>query len=241
VLLACDRGEKDATERLLSGVESPTVSTTNHPATCREVALVATRDYKPDKSTDGEQKFDSPVAVVVPLFLPVTAGLAGNHKAELTFYADKKRITCKYRGGSSQAHPGNAQERALAQRYVFEKCEGESKLKPGDTVSTQRIVLHVVNGDNRAGRTEIGFINACPQTVPVPIAPVPPGETFLPEGTGIPTPTSDEVPVPPNPGDTDFPDPDLGSSNPEGPDGTFTPFVDPELHPVDLLDGVGEE
>ncbi len=88
----------------------------------RSVVLEATRTYAPTHWTDGHAAFAPAFDFAIPTELPVVAGNAGNHWASLTFDVGTRTIACRYRGGSSQAHPSSPAQRALAARYVFSSC-----------------------------------------------------------------------------------------------------------------------
>jgi uncharacterized protein (TIGR03382 family) len=134
------------------------------------VTLRASREYSPTHSTDADVTFPAPFTFALPAELPVTAGNAGNHWAELKLHTTGGFETkCKYRGGSNFAHPQSAAERAKGARYVFAFCTGQGQgLRAGDAVQVDRVELHIVNGDNRQGttRVEVSLVGQCGPTPP---------------------------------------------------------------------------
>jgi len=121
------------------------------------VVLRASREYRnPNTWTDGEVDFTTPLGITLPASLRVTQGNAGNHKAEL-WYRDGagNTVNCDYRGGSDEPHPTSDYQRALGQRYVFERCSHGAQ--PGDAAHVTWLKLHVRGGDQKdaTGRTEV--------------------------------------------------------------------------------------
>jgi len=121
------------------------------------VVLRASREYRnPNTWTDGEVDFTTPLGITLPASLRVTQGNAGNHKAEL-WYRDGagNTVHCDYRGGSDEPHPTSDYQRALGQRYVFERCS--TGARAGDAAHVTWLKLHVRVGDQKdaTGRTEV--------------------------------------------------------------------------------------
>jgi hypothetical protein len=121
------------------------------------VVLRASREYRnPNTWTDGEASFTEPLGITLPVSIRVTQGNAGNHKAEL-WYRDVtgNTINCNYRGGSDAPHPTSDYQRALGQRYIFERCSNGAKA--GDAAHVTWLKLHVRVGDQKdpAGITEV--------------------------------------------------------------------------------------
>jgi hypothetical protein len=121
------------------------------------VVLRASREYRnPNTWTDGEVDFTTPLGITLPASLRVTQGNAGNHKAELWYREGAgNTVHCDYRGGSDEPHPTSDYQRALGQRYVFERCSNGAR--PADAAHVTWLKLHVRVGDQKdaTGRTEV--------------------------------------------------------------------------------------
>lgn len=90
----------------------------------RTTTLEATRTYSPSRWTDGVATFSPAFDFAIPSELPVVAGNSGNKWASLTFRTGSgTTVVCRYRGGSTQAHPTSPAQLALAARYVFSSCQ----------------------------------------------------------------------------------------------------------------------
>lgn len=111
--------------------------------------LVASRSYSPSTWTDAEYPVDERVGFFVPEELPVTAGDAGHQWAWLVFtrYEEGDLVTCRYRGNDT----GSA--------YAFVRCTGEDDgtlpVESGELVSASTLRLHVHNGCNECGTTQV--------------------------------------------------------------------------------------
>ncbi|GMU62385.1 MAG: hypothetical protein AMXMBFR34_41480 [Myxococcaceae bacterium] len=123
----------------------------------RTATLQASREYCPSRWNNADVSFATPFTFALPAEIPVTAGNAGNHWAELTLHTTSGCETkCKYRGGSNYSHPQSQAERAKGARYEFEFCTGQGQgLAAGSLVQVDRVELQVVNGDSWQGTTSV--------------------------------------------------------------------------------------
>lgn len=141
-----------------------------------DLTLVATKSYRPDAWVDASVDLPAPRELRLPPSIAVTAGNGGNHYASLMVRVNGREIHCTYRGGSSQAHPHNASQRARGRWYYFAGCDDEpadddddydhghhyghdhhdhghghhhhyDDLDAGDVVNADRVSLHVTSGD----------------------------------------------------------------------------------------------
>ncbi|MDX2053714.1 MAG: hypothetical protein SFV15_15035 [Polyangiaceae bacterium] len=97
---------------------------------------------------------------------------------------------CRYKGGSSQAHPVGATQTALAKKYVFESCTNGAH--PGAEIIADFVKLRVDNGDSYQPRTRVravlGEVSPCANRGPsrrIPALPFPQyaGTDFAPHPT----------------------------------------------------------
>lgn len=134
----------------------------------RTATLQATKTYSPSRWTDADVTFATPFTFALPTEIPVTAGNSGNHWVTMTLYLSGGCETkCRYRGGSSQAHPQGATQLGLATRYVFDFCTGRGMgLAAGSAVQVDRVKLHLDNGDSYRPmtRVEVTLTEACGAT-----------------------------------------------------------------------------
>lgn len=142
--------------------------------------VVASRDYRPTRWSDGEMPIDGRVRVTLPSELPVSEGNAGNGNAWITYQrADTyELVTCRYRGGAPRLWPRTPAEEAAGLSYRFERCYqsgwgddddeddevDESApmpgLAPGSVEEVRWLRVHVQNGSHwhpsrAAARTEV--------------------------------------------------------------------------------------
>ncbi|MCC6808315.1 MAG: hypothetical protein IT381_12905 [Deltaproteobacteria bacterium] len=148
-----------------------------------DVTLIAAKYYTPLSDSDAEVSLGSARAFRIPPTISVSAGNGGNHTATLTYRAGASEVRCTYRGGSSQAHPHNASQRARGRTYHFSSCDSDDDdgddddddnnghhgghghghghhddgPEAGDTISADYLKLHVDSGDSEHedGRTEL--------------------------------------------------------------------------------------
>jgi hypothetical protein len=107
----------------------------------------------------------------LPALIPVVEGNAANKQATLVFKRGTQEITCKYKGGSKNAHPKSSSDLAKAANYKFEKCLGDGKdLDPGDWVLANSVKLHIVQGDQHKKKTlaRLVLTEVCGPVPPVP-------------------------------------------------------------------------
>jgi len=131
-----------------------------------QVLARAAKTYSPGANYDAVFELGSEADVVVPANVPIdtatyagaatpwnlAAGNAGNHNVTITFTSSAV-VTCRYRGGSSQAHPNNATQLALARQYVFQSCSNGAAV--GARIAASRVSVRVDNGDSNPGATRV--------------------------------------------------------------------------------------
>ncbi len=146
---------------------------------CRSTVLEATRFHSPTRSVDGDVTFSPAMDFAIPAALPVVAGNAGNKKAYLTIELANKTIECEYRSRSTQSHPSNPTQLALASSYALVSCgevnqgcghngnghdngNGHSgnggSYTAGTVVSAVSAHLHIQNGDTTQPMTRIRLV-----------------------------------------------------------------------------------
>lgn len=86
--------------------------------------VVASRDYRPTRWSDGELPTDGRIRVTLPAELPVSEGNAGNGTAWVSYQrADGwGLVTCRYRGGAPRLRPRTPAEEAAGLSYHFDRC-----------------------------------------------------------------------------------------------------------------------
>lgn len=149
------------------------------PPLCRSSVLEATRFHSPTRIVDGDVSFSPAMDFAIPAELPVVAGNAGNKKAYLTIELANKTIECEYRSRSTQSHPSNPTQLALASSYALVSC-GEvnqgcghngnghdngnghsgsgSSYGAGTVVSAISAHLHIQNGDSTQPMTRVRIV-----------------------------------------------------------------------------------
>lgn len=132
----CAAPDEAATDPL--GVDVAAQSTT-----CRSFSLSASKEYHPAHSTDGVRSFAPGFGLAIPGQIPVTAGRSGGHanRVRLEITSGSQVDSCVYRGASHGS------------RYDFASCQ--SGRSPGAVLLADRLSLHVVEGDKRAGTTTV--------------------------------------------------------------------------------------
>jgi Tol biopolymer transport system component len=157
-------------QRNIKGATFALAATTS---TClnRNVVLDASRTYSPSHSNDATAVATPVMKFALPAQIPVTVGNSGNKEVTLSFNAGSSQtVSCRYKGGSSQAHPTSASELAKASKYLFDHCTGPSHYAVGTVVSADHFTLHVVNGDTNKPSTAVraSLAEVCPSTVKPP-------------------------------------------------------------------------
>jgi subtilase family serine protease len=120
---------------------------------CRHIDLIATKTYNPSTFYDADQLLDPPFSFALPTSIPVIAGNSGNHWITLTYYLGCTSFSCRYNGGSSQAHPNSPAELAKATKYNFGSCT--SGAVAGTIIQTDHLHLHLDNGDSYHSPTSV--------------------------------------------------------------------------------------
>jgi hypothetical protein len=183
--------------------------------TCRSFDLIGRRDYNPPRIVPGEISFASAVSVEIPASLPVTKGESGRGVALVDISkagsrkADVVHVICLYQGALLDLRKpkcDEAERRARAGLYVLRSCS--HRLVAGDKVLATGIVLRVLDGDKKAGPTEVEIVSNCPADQPkIVVSPLPSTSDFfkvLMSGgppnnprTPLPTPSHQIVTIPP--------------------------------------------
>lgn len=134
-------------------VSTQTMHFTVTASTCGSTTLVARRDYQPSRWSDARACFAGPFRFRLPSVLPVSKGNAGNHLAYLVFTRAQVTETCTYRGASPRAHPVRPAEVTAGREYRFVCCSNGAA--PGELLEAERLRLHVHDGDQKLGSTEV--------------------------------------------------------------------------------------
>jgi RHS repeat-associated protein len=123
--------------------------------TCRDLLLQASKDYGPVRWNDGMASFDPPIRIGVPRLLPVLSGNAGNQPLTIVRELGGNQVVCHYKGGADTPHPVTIIQILKGLAYVFVSCD--DGVVPDQVVQASRLVLHVDNGDDRAGTTKVAW------------------------------------------------------------------------------------
>lgn len=133
------------------------------------ITLTARKTYNPSAWADASLAFGGPGRFALPAEIPVTEGNSGNHWITLSFVTVAGTASCRYTGGSSQAHPSNPTELAKATKYKFTSCT--NGLGVGAAVDATSVTLHVDNGDSYQPATSVRWdttVSAIGSTFTVP-------------------------------------------------------------------------
>lgn len=124
---------------------------------CLYLNLVATKSYKPPTRFDAEETLDRIIQFEIPTEIPVTKGNAGNHLSKFYFTdpTDNKEVTCTYKGGVNKSHPKDSVQIEKGLYYEFKECDND--MIAGETTLSNYFRLEIVNGDSKAGETEISL------------------------------------------------------------------------------------
>jgi hypothetical protein len=109
------------------------------------LTLRATKTYGPSVTRNDGKTIDPPATIAVPDRLTVTVGNAGNHQSTLVFARGDQRWTCRYKGGSDQAHPNSPDQIARGLFYHLQECA--PAIGP-EGILADRVELKIGNGDS---------------------------------------------------------------------------------------------
>jgi hypothetical protein len=127
------------------------------------ITLKATKSYNPDQYFDFDTTLSVPVKIIIPEYLSVTEGSAGDGLAMLKFYnvSSGDSTTIIYKGiAENSLAPGQLKK---GMKYYFQSSS--NGVKAGDLSSTTtRVYLRVESGNSLAGSTTIA------QSVNAPIS-----------------------------------------------------------------------
>ena len=120
------------------------------PNTCVDVTLVARREYRPTGWTDAAACWAQPIHFPLPSALAVTQGGASNKSAWLFATAAGHTTACRYVGTGQPGGHGK-----LGGEYRLACCT--RRLRAGDILAADSVRLHVHNGEQKAGTTEVSW------------------------------------------------------------------------------------
>lgn len=128
---------------------------------CRHADLIASKTYNPSAWQDATQTFAPSLKWKLPAEVPVLAGNAGNHWITISYSLGTSDagpdaggpVSCRFKGGASQAHPNSPSQIALGLKYVFLWCTNGAT--PGTIIEADRITVHVDNGDSYKSPTTV--------------------------------------------------------------------------------------
>jgi PKD repeat protein len=182
--------------------------------TCATIDLVATKQFTPPGTVDGNRTFATPVSLYVPRLLPVTTGSAGNGSATLSLQVAGSCPTCwqhcAYHGLAYSSHPTTPDQVALGRLYGLTSCD--SGINPANPILVKKLSLHIDQSDALAGPTAVQLIKPCATDNGGAATPAPP--TLLPEPGTTDPPISPGAPQPTDPSQPPRPYPYLERTNP---------------------------
>ena len=113
-----------------------------------DLTLEATKTYDPSAWRHDERTLTTPIRFALPGELPVVIGNAGNHEATLRYRLGPagELVTCRYKGGSDQAHPVGEVQISKGLRYLLAGCSNGTQA--GATVEADYLKLAIGNGDS---------------------------------------------------------------------------------------------
>jgi hypothetical protein len=128
--------------------------------TTGQVTIKARKTYNPSAWKNGFVNFTSPTTLALPKTVPVTEGNSGNHWITLCYRKKgAQAFSCRYRGGSDQAHPAGAVQIAKGNKYTFLWCD--SGAVAGQSVVADQLSLHLDNGDSFLPATSVEMTLGC--------------------------------------------------------------------------------